>query len=174
MWRHPALRDLSRDHHGALIQAQALRKGTQDGAAVRPEALVEFARGLIEFCDADLFPHLREEDEVLLPFFERAGRGVEDGEVRLRILEDHAWLRRSLDSLRSVQKPEYAGSLLAEIGRRLHDHTRFEEDRWFPRLQELLSEDEFRAIGDRSRAFRDRWRSPQVCRADETRKALKT
>ena len=156
--RHPALQDLSRDHHHALIHAQQLRKsaGLDSGARPLPEVVREF----LVFWDQDASQHFREEEEVLLPIYARHVRPSQDEQV-LQMLDDHAWFRDQIYTLRAQWE---AGAdlqaLAGEMGRRLHDHVRLEERHLFERIQATLTEQDLNDLAERSHAFREAWRLP--------------
>lgn len=156
--RHPSLQDLSRDHHHALIQAHLLRESTRGEEGARPPE--EMASEFLQFWEQDAGPHFREEEEVLLPIYARHVVPSQDEQV-LQMLDDHAWFRDVVFELRrKVDAGEDVRELVGDIGRRLHDHARLEERHIFERMQEVMTEKDLVDVGERSRAFRERWRAP--------------
>jgi hypothetical protein len=128
MKRSQALKPLSRDHHGALVVAQQLRRATEAEPA---------RQSFLAFWREDGAHHFRVEEEVLLPVWALHGE-VDRGAVG-RMLEDHLWIRRQ--ALRAEQSAE-ALTLedLHELGERLAAHVRFEERELFESIEAALDE----------------------------------
>lgn len=120
MKRDPRLRDLSSEHHRALVLARELRSG-----GARPTALEA------EFADA-IEPHFRVEEEWLLPALEAAG----EGELVRRTVEDHAHLRGRLALAAAGDE-----AAIRELADGLAAHVRFEERELFPRAEQVLDAD---------------------------------
>ena len=161
MKRHPALQDLSRDHHVVLIQCQRIRK-----ALGRKAPLPELRRlrdEFLEFYRADLAPHFQEEDEVVL------AAALEAGGERLIALASA--LRREHEVFRGLVKdllgPTHTEPalrrILAELEVGVTDHVRREEAEFFETLQASLSEAQLQDLWRRSHEFRVAHRSPQAC-----------
>ena len=139
MKRDEALTPLSHDHHQALHQALRLKRAERSGAA---EAL----RGLVEFFDSQGALHFRVEEEVLLPAFVRDG-GADPADVAItRVLTDHLWIRARIAALREGREPSPAA--LRELGERLDEHVRHEERVLFPAIEEALSPEQLRRLGE--------------------------
>jgi hypothetical protein len=122
----PALRRLSADH--ARWLAALARPASADGGGAR----------LLALWDAEIQPHCRAEEEVLLP--ELARRLSEADAVVVFTLGDHLVLRRLARDLRNASGPAVAGAVLALAGR-LAEHLDFEERTLLPALQETLGSD---------------------------------
>ncbi|MGN6867032.1 MAG: hemerythrin domain-containing protein [Solirubrobacteraceae bacterium] len=138
MKRHPALAPLSRDHHHALVLAQRLRRaGAQDAG--------DAAAAFLEHWVEEERLHFRLEEEVLLPAY--AAYGDPDHPAVIRTLLDHVRIRRDVERLAGGADPE----LLHEIGSRLADHVRLEENELFPLVEETLPETALEALGARLR-----------------------
>jgi hypothetical protein len=140
--RHAALVPLSRDHHGALVQARALRL-----AAGRPATAREF----LDFYERELRGHIADEERALLPL----GRGADPAGAD-RILEEH----RELEALvAAIGEALSAGNDLtapmAEAGQLLDDHVRFEERHFFETLQRALTGSDLEEIGRAIEASRN-------------------
>ena len=130
--RHPALVELSRDHHHVLVQALALRRAADvdgDRRRVAAEAL--------PFVSDEIGPHTAEEEEVLLP---RSAHLDPEGAQRIR--DEHReieqWASRIAGALTT------GGELaepMRELGRLLDDHVRFEERSYFETVQRGLDEE---------------------------------
>ena len=128
--RHPALEQLSRDHHVALVAAERLKRATEQNAE---EARSAFLR----YWQSDGREHFREEEEVLLPAFARfADPGVP---IIARALIDHVRIRRlALDV--AGDSPDL--ELLRTLGMRLEQHVRREERELFPLIEQVVPESE--------------------------------
>ncbi|MGH0032574.1 MAG: hemerythrin domain-containing protein [Myxococcota bacterium] len=140
MKRHPSLRQLSDDHHRALVLARRLQRDT---AQMDAAALAGLACEVREEFEAQMEPHFRVEEGLLLPALE--GRGeralvaqTRDDHTRLRALVRGAWPR----------------STARELGALLEKHVRFEERVLFPRAETVLSEAELASVRDAAEARR--------------------
>jgi hypothetical protein len=136
MRRHPALVELSRDHHRALVVAQALCR-----AGTRPETTPEvlFAR----FWSTDGEAHFRLEEDLLLPAYALHGDPRHPAVVQMLI--DHMTIRRDAVLIATGRPTE----IMHRLGTQLMAHVRLEERHVFPLIEETLSEDELDAIGVR-------------------------
>lgn len=161
MKRHPALQDLSRDHHLVLFHCQRLRRAL-DGAAPWPQL-----QGLLEkflaFYESDMKPHFQEEDELVVPLAQGAG-DERLREIGAKILQEHHEFRKRLDALGKLRPTESrARALLAELEPRITRHVRQEEAELFQGVQSRLSEERLQELWRRSYAFRRKNRSPAAC-----------
>ncbi len=138
MKRHPALAPLSRDHHHALVLAQRLRRAGEADAA---DAAAAFRQHWTE----EERLHFRLEEEVLLPAY--AAYGDPDHPAIVRTLLDHVRIRRDVERLADGAGPD----LLHELGGRLADHVRLEENELFPLIERTLPEPALAALGERLR-----------------------
>ena len=122
MNRDIRLHGLSSDHHRALVLARSVddlaASWTDDDGAVLGRRF-----------DAELEPHFRVEDDVLLPALRRAGAAA----LADRTAEDHAFLREQIAAARAGD-----GGAARAFGQRLGAHVRFEERELFPACEELL------------------------------------
>lgn len=121
----PQLRRLSAEH-------ARWRSEIEWGAG---EATGERAARLLALWEAEILPHCRAEEEVLLP--ELARRLSEADATIVFTLGDHVALRSLARQLRTSQGTERAATL-AQLGRKLAEHADFEERTLFPVLQETL------------------------------------
>lgn len=133
MKRHPALRDLSVDHHHALVQAHRLQHAVEAGKATQRVIGQEF----FHFWKERANIHFREEDEALLPFFARFG-DVNAEPIRQRQRE-HILIRRDV-ALLQAQSTLKAEAMRA-LGAQFEAHVRLEEREVFPLIEAALSED---------------------------------
>ena len=138
MKRHPSLAPLSRDHHHVLVMAQRLRRADEDDAAGAAEAFLE------QWIEEER-RHFRLEEEVLLPAY--AAYGDPDHPAVIRTLLDHVRIRRDVERLTAGHDPE----LLHEVGGRLADHVRLEENELFPLVESTLPEPALAMLGERLR-----------------------
>ena len=148
MRRHPVLRDLSSEHHAGLVMARRASLAAGDVPAVRAAAWAELA----ERFRAELDPHFRREEALLLPALRAAGeRGLVE-----RTLAEHAAMRRLIVSDRAEG--------LAEFAELLRAHIRFEEQVLFECAQRRLDPAELAALGEWLGA-----KGPPACQACDTR-----
>jgi iron-sulfur cluster repair protein YtfE (RIC family) len=155
MKRHPALRELSSDHHHGLVQARRLVKAaTDDRQAPTVEAegrkgllvgdpqsseLRQIASDFLTFWNEDTRLHFREEEEILLPAFARYGDAAEP--AVMRVLVEHVRIRRMVDDLRRQTDggaPDV--DTMRGIGELLRAHIRYEEDVLFPLIEQTMPE----------------------------------
>jgi hemerythrin-like domain-containing protein len=155
MYRHPVLRGLSDDHHDGLVQARRLRKAAVSGDSAQvEEALAAF---LVHWRD-HIRVHFGEEEEVLAPLFGRVNGWEEP--LLARMSAEHARLR---SLAMAVEDGDRSPAIAAEIGQALDEHIRFEERLLFPRVQELLSNDQMRELGARLSHAEAERPVPKVC-----------
>jgi len=129
MNRSSALQPLSREHHGALSLAKACERAAQSGDAAQVGEACERA---IQAYAHELEPHFQYEERSLLPLL----HGVEMRPLVERTLADHRLLRGLLDGLR-----QHDVEALADFGRCLAEHVRFEERELFQALESRLPQD---------------------------------
>ncbi len=156
--RHPALQDLSRDHHNVLVLAFEISRSLEDPDDLEREAdqrtPEEMAEQLLRFWKTEGNLHFREEEEAFLPVYMRHV-SLSDNDDLQQMLHDHAWLRDRVERLeRLLDENEPFEDLLGEAGKRLKQHARLEERSVFEHAQDVLSEAELEEVGRRSRAFR--------------------
>jgi hypothetical protein len=125
--RSEALRSLSRDHHHALVIAQALRRADE-----APRA----ARQFLEFWKQHGELHFRGEDEVLLPLW--AFLGELNAEAAARVAREHLSIRRAAIALESGRS---SLEQVHGLGEELEAHVRYEERELFPLLEADLDDD---------------------------------
>lgn len=115
MRRHPHLVPLSREHHAPLRLGRHLLGGRGED---------ELARML-----PSLKAHFREEERSLLPLLETNAEHL----LAQRLRAEHEALEALFDAARR-------GERLADAGRALIEHVRFEERVLFPRIEALFEE----------------------------------
>jgi hemerythrin-like domain-containing protein len=119
----PPLRRLSADH--ARWLAALARPTGADGGAAR----------LLALWEAEIQPHCRAEEEVLLP--ELARRLSEADAVIVFTSGDHLVLRGLVRELRNATGPA-AATAAAALAEKLAEHLAFEERTLLPSLQQAL------------------------------------
>lgn len=126
MKRNPILQPLSREHHGALTLAKACERAALSGDAVRVELACQ--RAIRAYTD-ELEAHFQLEEQTLLPLLTDA----EFQPLVQRTLAEHRQLRALQAGL------QFADSVaLAEFGRLMVAHVRFEERELFAALEAFL------------------------------------
>jgi hypothetical protein len=116
--RDARLRELSSEHHAALVWARRLRRGVD-----RQPMAERFAR--------ELEPHFAIEETILAPALRESGEHA----LVDRLLTEHATLRRLA-----------AADAHEAFGTALHEHVRFEERELFPRCEAVLADDVLDAV----------------------------
>jgi hypothetical protein len=137
MKRHPALAELSRDHHHALVVARTLCRaapGDTDGAV----------QAFAEYWDADGLAHFRLEEDVLLPAY--AIHGDARHPAIIQMLVDHMLIRRDAEAIAGGSAP---AEVLGRLGVELAAHVRLEEREVFPLIEQTIPAAELDALGQR-------------------------
>ncbi len=133
MKRSPALTQLSREHHLALVLARrAQGMGLTDG-----ERASSFMTQAVETFRHGLEPHFQTEEGALLPALNSVG---EHRLVR-RALAEHEELRRLAGRLEAQD-----AASIRRFGELLEAHVRFEERELFARAESLLTAEALAAI----------------------------
>ena len=147
MKRHESLHPLSQHHHFALIEALQIRRAKDLPVAKRSAALRKVAEEFVRFWKKTGRQHFREEEEILLPAYARHTDVGEDHDV-MRMLADHAEIRALIGEIEAaLEEGAPPDEKVVVLGRRLAEHVRLEEDKVFPRIEEALSQEELRALG---------------------------
>jgi hypothetical protein len=132
MKRAEALQPLSRDHLKALLAAKRV---------VDADSAVAAGAAFSRFWELER-DHFRLEEEILLPHW--AAHAQVDVAGVQRMLGDHLAIRAG--ALRLAREALSLDELHA-LGRRLHDHVRFEERRLFPMIESALDADALAQLG---------------------------
>jgi len=139
MKRDRRLRQLSDDHHQALVLA---RRATS-AASAEPEAALVAWEEVVRRFHRELAPHFSVEEQHMLPALERAGVGA----LAKRTRDEHTELSR----LVSEDRHDVA-TRLDRFGALLRAHVRFEERVLFEAAQEQLNNAELDAVNEACRA----------------------
>lgn len=126
MKRHPALQQLSRDHHRALAVAQVLKRADEASAEDAHERF-------LEYWNSEGHEHIREEEEVLLPALAR--HADPDRPIVARVLVDHVRIRALATEPAGVAR-------LHELGTQLEQHVRREERELFELIEQAIPDPE--------------------------------
>ena len=152
MKRHPSLQPLSRDHHEALLQVQALRTAAESGSDERRTARAQFQ----DLWDGWFRDHLSMEERWLPPLIPEAG-DID------RLREEHDAIRSLADAfVRGTAAAAPARTPMLRLAERLHDHIRWEERQLFPAIERAAGKEELRRLGAETRTAEAR--RPRSCR----------
>ena len=146
--RHPALRDLSEDHHHGLVHARRLVKAadSEQEPEGSGEAAVQVAREFLQFFEEHTRAHFREEEEVLLPSFANYGDPAQEPIVQM--LVEHVHINRLVRRLaHEVAGGKPSGETMRSVGTLLQGHIRLEENVVFPLIERAMPEDALDALG---------------------------
>ncbi|GAB4292625.1 MAG: hypothetical protein Kow0098_12760 [Ignavibacteriaceae bacterium] len=143
MKRHPALRQLSHDHHQGLILAQQLKKGAPQykGMPSTSEGKKEYA---MLFYNNELIKHFEDEEKIL--FSSTSGRSAEIDRLISEIVSEHRHIEKLFDKLRENADIE---NTMDELGWLLEKHIRKEERKLFVEIEKILSNDELNTISEK-------------------------
>ena len=130
MKRHPALRELSSDHHIGLVLARKARQAANGSVHDQRYAWTT----LVTRFGTELEPHFRIEESGLLLALRRAG----EADLVQRTLNDHEEMRALIAQARVEDLMRFAEVLTA--------HIRFEEQILFERAEQLLDPDKLEAL----------------------------
>lgn len=150
--RHPALVELSRDHHGGLLVCWKIRTGFKNGvASARMKDYVLY------FFKEHLRDHFKWEEEIVFCHL------PEDDALRKKAESQHQQLRKRMDELLD-ENPENIASTLGAIEEELEGHIRFEERELFTHMQQQLTEESLKNIQDALEeahvSFEEQWGDP--------------
>lgn len=139
MKRHEALAPLSREHHGALILAQLIKRNAPvyRGLPTDTVGKIQYA---IQFYQSDLLAHFKKEEAVLLKV-KHCSSDV--AAITEEIIAEHGLLK---DMFLSLETATDSIAALDELGHLLQTHIRKEERILFPLIQEHCSEEELNSL----------------------------
>lgn len=126
MKRAPALQQLSREHHGALVLAQRIARAG-DAAAI-----AALMTDIPQIFRDELEPHFRCEEDSLLPRLDDAGLPA----LAERTREEHRRLRALAATIAAGDSGDESAAI-ETFGRELAAHVRFEERELFPAAEAL-------------------------------------
>lgn len=139
MKRHEALAPLSREHHGALILAQLIKRNAPvyRGLPTDTVGKIQYA---IQFYQNDLLAHFKKEEAVLLKVKHCS---TDVAAITEEIIAEHGLLK---DMFLSLETAPDSITALDELGQLLQTHIRKEERILFPLIQEHCSEEELNRL----------------------------
>lgn len=143
MKRHPALIELSRDHHKGLLLAQLMKKDAPPYKGLPTDPAGKCAYFHAEF-EVKLKAHFEEEEKILFPNVSSAS--VEIKQLCEELIEEHQQLY-TLKTQLNPEKPDT--TIMHEAGRLLEQHIRKEERVLFQKIQETLSKDALNELGEK-------------------------
>jgi hemerythrin-like domain-containing protein len=136
MFRHEALRPLSRQHHNGLALVVMARRGIEK----RGEAAVEnWCARAVERFDSELVGHFEAEEAILFP----AVREAADAGLVDELVAEHRRMEELIMALRTAPSRR----ILEEFLDLLKSHIRREENELFELAQAKLSEESLGAMG---------------------------
>jgi iron-sulfur cluster repair protein YtfE (RIC family) len=140
MKRHESLAPLSREHHGALLLAQLLKKNAPDykGMPTSVPGKVEYA---LRFFNDSLKGHF-DKEELLFQKIQHCHDGIQ--KLVSEIVDEHRQLTALFESLEKSADP---GKSLDELGNLLDLHIRKEERVLFPLIQQHCPEALLNEVG---------------------------
>ncbi len=142
MKRDARLARLSEEHHHGLVFALRIERELPAGG---DRALSDLYADLVRFWARGLLPHFHAEGECLLARLVRHIR-IDDPDVH-RLHDDHLAMEALVARMRDAQSQDERRAALAEFGKTLRTHIRWEESQLFDRAQTTLSEEELTALG---------------------------
>lgn len=148
MKRHTAIVPLSHDHHHALILAQALKKNAVK-SGLGAKSIKEKAKAAINAFNTELIPHFNHEEVLLLPI--ALGKDKELDKMIQDIIEEHDKIRISVESLQNGNVEDN----LDAFAKLLENHIRTEERILFPKIEEVVGEEELNILNGEIIAVRD-------------------
>lgn len=138
MKRSEQLKTLSWEHHDALKFARNIKKGMSNGTA--PERIANYA---IFIVDTLLRPHFELEEASLV---KRLSASEAQDIVVTQVLDDHQEFYRLVEAIGKGEGD--LGQLLESLIDLLKRHVKWEEQRFFPFCERVLSEEQLNLISD--------------------------
>lgn len=150
--RRPGLGLLYAEHHQGLLAARRLQWAGRGDPGDPPEVA---ARAFLDFWRREAEPHLRKEEEILIPLLSWRDPGLGERPV-LRMLVQHARIRGMVISLQDEDIEGHVRSrTLRELGEALEIHILLEEREVFPYVGRMLSEGDLLRAQTRMLALTD-------------------
>ena len=130
--RHPAIVELSKDHHFALLLVWKIREGLRK--SIEPTRITKY---VVHFFDTDLIQHFNEEEEFLF------SKLPANNELRAQAEDEHRQIKQLVNDFKLNSSDK---SLLEKFASTIESHIRFEERKLFNHLQENLSDQELAEV----------------------------
>jgi hemerythrin-like domain-containing protein len=161
--RHAALEKLSQDHFQYLTAAQNIRWLLDgDERATTADDVVE---KLLTFWQKMGELHLREEEEIIYPFYLKHAPLAKKEIDALKT--DHLWLRDKFEELAHMPRFENTTPLLRSLGEYMVSHIRQEEQGIYQKIQQELDEVALLELAEKSAAFRHEHRGEEPVSAEK-------
>lgn len=138
MKRSEQLKKLSWEHHDALKFARRIRKGMNNGTA--PERIADYVIFIVETL---LQPHFELEEESLI---KRLSKAQAQDIAVTQVIEDHREFNLLVVAVSDGGSD--LGQLLESFVELLKRHVKWEEQRFFPYCERVLSEADLDLIRD--------------------------
>ena len=148
MKHHSAILPLSRDHHHVLVLAQALKKNAAKiglGAA----SIEEKVKATINSYNTELIPHFNHEEILLFPI--AFGRDEILDKMIDNIIQEHDKIGRAIESLKNGNIEDNLDNLC----KLLEQHIRTEERVLFPKIEEVVGDEELNILNGQIIAVKD-------------------
>ncbi len=136
MKRHQQLQPLSRQHHNGLLMALLIKKGMKKKASL--SLMNDFINN---GWNEELKEHFEMEETVLLPALRQKSF---DPLLTDQLISEHRQIRLLVEKTFVNQATEAELESFASL---LEKHIRFEEQIFFPKAEEILTEKELMEIG---------------------------
>ncbi|MCL5769729.1 MAG: hemerythrin domain-containing protein [Planctomycetes bacterium] len=127
--RHVSLQPFSRDHFLGLTRARQLSQAAAAGASARIQA----KKDMLAAWKAEIEAHFDEEERLLIPLMTPAWSA--------RLGREHRAIR-ALVAAAQPDGPDMGATWCGELGRRLHDHIRWEERELFEAIQKSATSEQ--------------------------------
>ena len=130
--RNPNLYVFSHEHHHGLVFAARLKKASITDAAI-------IQKYILRFWNKALKNHFRKEEELFLDL-------INQKDIKKQFTSDHLEIRTLINSIQNEKDDlNDKAKLLSDL---LKAHIKFEEKILFPWLQDNLSDNALKTIGD--------------------------
>jgi hypothetical protein len=142
--RHPALRDLSRDHHLLLVHAQRMTRAVEAG----PKETLAAAKAFLDYWSGAGAYHLEEEMRFVVPATPESSL-----QGRYNMLEEG--LRNAVDQVRiTLMDPQFFRESVMKVVPLLRSHVNFCEATLFEDVEDNLGEAGLAKLGAEMTKFR--------------------
>lgn len=134
MRRHPALVQLSKDHHHGLLLAQVLmmKDKAYPGYPTDCEGKADYT---LSFFKIELIKHFKIEEKILFPLVKNLSYELD--KLIEELLIEH---QNFYEMIEKIENDRHNYDVLLEFGKFLESHIRKEERQLFQMIQELADE----------------------------------
>jgi hypothetical protein len=132
--RNQYIIQLSKDHHFTLLFCWKIRTGLR--LKVETNRIKNY---VAYFWQTHMQPHFNEEETILF-------EPVKDDEAVRRALNEHAAIKKQIDAITGSENIE--ALQLQIVSDTVDNHVRYEERELFPHLENILTEDQLKQIGN--------------------------